>query len=64
MSERKKYITTKAVLVRGVAHLNDDAPLQFSHNGVAVKAYFLPPGVEGGDTTIVIESDYTDKQVA
>jgi hypothetical protein len=54
-----EYIKTKADLWRGLAHLDGDAPTQFSLNGVATKAYFLAPGVEGGDTVIVIEPNYT-----
>jgi hypothetical protein len=54
-----EYIKTKADLLRGVAHLNDDAPIQHFLNGVTAKAYFLTPGEEGGDTVIVIEPNYT-----
>ena len=54
-----EYIKTKADLLRGIAHLSENAPIQYLLNGVAARAYFLPPGVEGGDTVVVIEPNYT-----
>ena len=54
-----EYIKTAGDVRRGLAHLSDNAPIQHFLNGVAAKAYFLPPGVEGGDTVVVIEPNYT-----
>ncbi len=54
-----KYIKNAGDARLAFAKLPDDAPIQFSLNGVATKAYLLPPGVEGGDTTIIVEPNYT-----
>ena len=59
-----EYIKTKADLLRGVAHLADDAPIAFFLNNVATTAYFGTPGVEGGDTNINVEPNYTCKPPA
>jgi hypothetical protein len=59
-----EYIKTKADLLRGLAHLADDEPIEFFLNNVATKASFGPPGVEGGDTYINVEPNYTCKPAA
>jgi hypothetical protein len=57
-----KYIKSAGDLRRGVAHLSDDMPIEFWLNAVATNAYFMSPGVEGGDpVNITVEPNYTCK---
>lgn len=54
-----RYLKTAGDARRALAHLADDAPIEFFLNGVATNAYLEPPGVEGGDTAITVEPNYT-----
>ena len=57
-----QYIKTAGDLRRGVAHLADDEPIEFSLNGVETQASFIALGVEGGDAAnINVEPNYTCK---
>jgi hypothetical protein len=59
-----EYIKTAGQLRRVISQLNDNAPIQFSLNGVATNVYLLGSGVEGDEATIIVEPNYTCKPAA